>query len=383
MISLSMNSRGKSLSNQQISKITLLESPKSISDKEFIHCLAKWSKYTKLDTTINMKGLDEKFKHVYDVPTLVGIEVEVEGVKSGIPLPDFWRGKEDGSLRGASAEFFSIPLTPRQAFYATSLLYSAMKKLSNRGPDFSWRTSIQDHLNLLDLKEENLKVLLILSIIMERFMFEFVGGKRNQSVFCVPLTESLSINHLAAYIQGRMTLPVLVAEWQKYSSVNLKRLFPLDGVPGIGTIEFRHLGGTKNLPLVLGWHSLLLQLFRASTKVSLDQLYEIVIGGLPSSKAYADFVASVFSPEIVSQFKEEDLPILMSSPISKTKELFIKTPKSEGVKLRSSLAAYATYVHKKSKKKTSEMKKKTLGPHPEDFDGFAVYTTIATTTTTH
>ena len=115
-----------------ISKITGIEIPIPLSDENFTKTIKKYSKYSQIFQKKDLATL-EKYKEVFEVPTFVGIEVEVEGLSPKIPLPSFWNGKEDNSLR-KGAEFYSAPLTPRQAFFATSFLYSTLGKLTNKKP---------------------------------------------------------------------------------------------------------------------------------------------------------------------------------------------------------------------------------------------------------
>ena len=344
------------MKNQLLEHFAESNSPKTLSEKEFYNAVKKFYSYTHIKSS-NFEKIDSLYSDVFSVPTLLGIEIEVEKVGPNIALPFFWKGKSEGSLRGLSAEFYSVPLTPQQAMYATALLYPAMKKLSPSGKvDFSWRTSIHHHLNILGITEDNLKQLILLTIIFEKILFAFAGYKRSQSVFCVPIIESSAIELLKKYFQGEYSLRTLVKErWQKYSAINLNRLYDYtgEGLPtkGLGTIEFRHLGGTNNLQTVLQWQTMLLKLFDKALKISPEELKKIIFEN-HTSQQYRDLVYSIFPKNIIDKLKIEDFSDLLVESCSKVKEIL--TPISLTgtiVKSRSSLASYAFFLHKKQKKK--------------------------------
>jgi hypothetical protein len=214
-------------------------------------------------------------------------------------------------------------------------------------PSFSWRTSVHDHLNVIDLKETELKSLMVLSSLFEPSLFHYVGQERAQSVFCVPLTESISHYFLWQYLHGKRSLKMLAQEdWYKYSSVNMARLVDR-GVhePGIGTIEFRHMGGTGNINTVLRWHSIILQLFRAAIAIPYPTVRDHVLG-ISTATHYRDLLHHIFKDDVASYLEIDDFKGLYSGPIAKVKELFVLPKKQEPVRAKSALAAYANHMYK-------------------------------------
>jgi hypothetical protein len=332
-------------------------SPKALADKDFDKLLVNYLTYTGIKLSPGFVGsVEKKYKHLFDIPTFLGIEVEVEGINHKAVVPKFWDGKLDGSLRGPQeerTEFCTIPLTPRQAMVASAVLWNIMKDLGT--PSFSWRTSVHDHLNVIDLKESELKSLMVLSSLFEPSLFHYVGKERAQSVFCVPLTESVSHYQLWQYLNGKRGLKALAAEdWYKYSSVNMARLIDRPHEPGIGTIEFRHMGGTGNINTVLRWHSILLQLFKASIAIPYSTVREYVLE-ISTSKHYRDLLYHIFDDDAAQHLEMDNFPNLYSGPIAKVKELFVPPKKQEPVKPKSALAAYASHIYKQQEKKRKKV----------------------------
>jgi hypothetical protein len=327
-------------------------SPKAYTEEDFDEHLKGFIAYT----GIKVKSLDslKNYKHLFDVPTLVGIEIEVENIGKILPLfSPYWVVKNDLSLRNNGKEFMSIPVSPRQAFHSLALLWEVLYKLAK--PDFSWRTSIHFHLNVLELGNDEVRKMMLLSLLFEDLLFEFVGRNREQSIFCVPLHQSTQMSLLRSFISKKKSLMDIAGEkWNKYSAVNLSR------IPDLGTVEFRHLGGTDDLDKVLTWLSFLLQIYQASVGLSMDSIRTKVLE-LNTSSKYWEFVTQVFTPDIVMKMKIKDWESLFKHTISKAKDFFVDPIKFPEIKDDSTLAKYAIAAGKKyeeSQKGLEEMKLK-------------------------
>lgn len=328
--------------NTTISKLTKVRSPTPISEGDFKLQMEKYSSYAKMEFPKDFSWIEKNFLGVLDAPTLVGIEIEVEGggLKPTTSVPKFWHGKLDGSLRHG-VEFFSSPLTPFQAFKATSIFYTVLKRNASKKIEFSWRTSIHDHLNALDLSVDGLKKLLLLSFLFEKVLFRFTGGERDQCVFCTPVTESLMRSLFSAFILDEISFRDLVCGWPKYSAVNLRRMLNLDGFNALGTIEFRHLGGTKNLPVVLMWHNILLSLYKAAVSLSSEELIHKIVD-LDSNEKCWSLTKLIFPSEPFKYFHSE-IPGLIFKALPQVKGLFMPDilKAIEPIKSNSSILSYA------------------------------------------
>jgi hypothetical protein len=298
---------------------------------------------------INVKDSDvapvKKYSSVFDVPTLVGIEIEVEGIKNSLVLPAFWIQEGDGSLRNSGKEFKTHPLMPEEAFKALAMLWTVIGKTA-ASADFSWRTSIHIHLNALSLETDEFKRLVLLNLLFEDLFFQLVGIEREQSPFCVPLTRSVLMQSLSQFFKQKSGVKQLYSVWAsggqqyKYSATNFARL------GDIGTVEFRNLGGTKNLPLVCAWLTVILQLYRAAVELSTNELLTKIIN-LNSTKQYDAFVKEIFGVEIAKMLPSENYEEAMFSTVTKIKELFAEAPSFSGAEKGSAMREYGQLLSKK------------------------------------
>lgn len=235
---------------------------------------------------------------VIDPTAFLGIEVEVEGVKVSKELLNLvtpiWGVTPDGSLRNNGVEFVSVPIRAKYAHKSLELLRVALAKHSKY--EFSERTSIHIHMNVRRLTLEQLFVLLITYLVVEKSLFQFVercGVNRENNIFCVPITESKyhlnldktfkdwEVKAFEAFIEN------LMQGWKKYTALNL---LPLSDK---GTIEFRHMGGTIDVDLLMTWINLILSLKKFSYTTSLESLLDR-INTLNSSSLYGAFLSDVF-----------------------------------------------------------------------------------------
>lgn len=221
---------------------------------------------------------------IKDNDTLIGIEVEVENIKERPILLYYWKETEDGSLRNYGVEYTSIPLTGNQIPYALS--YLKIKLEENNVPSFSQRTSIHIHLNVRNYSWERIKSLLTLYAIFEKHFFNLAGSKREENIFCVPLYKCMQltvINNLEAYVK----------EWSKYSAINLGTIIGTEACKCFGTIEFRHLYGTLDIPIILFWINSIIKLHIASDIYNFNTLKETILT-LNTTSEYIQLYKNIF-----------------------------------------------------------------------------------------
>lgn len=220
---------------------------------------------------------------------LVGIEVEVENITGPVPMEAYWQSKPDNSLRNNGVEFVSIPLAVAQIQPALHHLYQQMAR--NNKPDFSNRTSIHVHLNVRDMTQDQIYTLFLLYCIFEKHFYKFVGTKRLNSIFCVPIYRS-NLDQKAV-----RTIYHLEASWQKYCGLNLLPLVSNGLNPGgYGTIEFRHLYGTDNYTTVMHWINNILALRKAAMSIPKDEVIAL-IKEMNTTSGYRSLYAQVFPEE--------------------------------------------------------------------------------------
>lgn len=197
---------------------------------------------------------------------LVGIEIEVENIRTPAVLSPHWTAKDDGSLRNHGMEYVSVPLQVKQIQPALSALYASLK-LQNQ-PDFSNRTSTHIHLNCRDLTQDQVWVMVMLYAIFEKHFYGFAGAKRLNSIFCVPLYRCNILNNINDVVYA------FSPNWHKYSGLNILPLIDNNSVRGYGTIEFRHLYGTADQTLILEWIDQILCLRKACLEIKKEDLIE-------------------------------------------------------------------------------------------------------------
>jgi len=203
-----------------------------------------------------------------DQETIIGIEVEVENINH---VPNaleggLWHHVADNSLRLAGREFVSVPMYGKTAEIALEQLYKYLNKIN---AVCSPRTSVHVHVNTQDLNLGELYKFIMLYIVYERVLYDFVGNNRDKNNFCIPLYSYPHTWGIFKEIQnGKFNFS---KNWLKYTGFNLKPL-----MDGRGTIEFRHFSGSKDLKLVATWINLILSLKKAAQSFSVDELVGLI-----------------------------------------------------------------------------------------------------------
>jgi len=205
--------------------------------------------------------------------TFVGIEVELEGIKTKeiTTIPSSFKMEPDGSLKLKGMEFISVPI---RFIYLESELVRLFGVIKN--PTISSRCSIHIHMNARDFSEEELYRFMILYLIFERSLFRFSGG-RNENIFCHPVYSYLG--KLKDEINKLQTVGNIVyLHWNKYIALNICPLWGGDcgASKKIGTIEFRHMSGTTDIERIIHWINLIVSLKISAKKFKLPEIKELV-----------------------------------------------------------------------------------------------------------
>lgn len=190
--------------------------------------------------------------------TSVGMEVEVEGLHGVIGNLKHWQLSRDGSLQNG-VEFISHPVWGTAI---TGALEELGEYFKENPPYISFRTSIHVHVNCLDMEADALVRLMLLYLMYEPALFRLhQKWNRYYNIFCVPAHESLGIQKSYAEMISMLENQGHIADGyglSKYSALNINPLRQL------GTIEFRHMGGTDNVNEISAWVNVLLQLKAAA-----------------------------------------------------------------------------------------------------------------------
>lgn len=218
-----------------------------------------------------------------------GIEVELEGVTNPSGVFGF-QLKEDNSLRNHGTEYVTLGgLRGPCLSLAVSTLFSSLPASTH----FSPRTSIHVHVNVRDLTFDQLFNVAMLYYVFEAAFFHYVGRNRDRSVFCVPWGSSFGYSN---FIQSIQSNRIVKNTFFKYHALNI---VPVTN-PRQGTIEFRHMYGTRDLTKIFDWINIIHRLIVMAKEIEKPKLIDIVLA-LNTNSEYGVFRERVFGPELAEK----------------------------------------------------------------------------------
>jgi hypothetical protein len=246
---------------------------------------------------------------VVDKNTYLGIEVEVENVQTYRRASPYWTVKEDGSLRNHGREFVTPPI---RAWRVEHALYKLFNNELNSDIDFSERTSIHVHMNIRTLTIKQLEALVLTYIVFEKVLFNYVGEDRYNNIFCVPIVET----DIGYSFRDLISQSNPNTAWQKYTALNLLPIMQL------GTIEFRHLGGTSDIETLMTWINMLLSLKKFALQKDPEYIWNR-IQTLNTTSEYRIFGEEVFG-NLIQDLWNLDYNENMSECITYIKQFCLK-----------------------------------------------------------
>ncbi len=174
-----------------------------------------------------------------------GVEWEVEAVNDCSDVQDVII-EEDPSLRNNGREFKSYANTYEGTIKVFDHLFSKLKL--GKEP-FSERTSTHVHVNVASLSPNQARQLILTYALLEPVFFAYVGKARQDNIYCVPLNYTYLPSNYHRDVMG------LHGKWHKYTAFNILPMSTL------GTVEFRHLYGTKDKAVFTLWLTTLKELY--------------------------------------------------------------------------------------------------------------------------
>lgn len=237
-----------------------------------------------------------------DPDLLYGIELEIEGLEAepenrvqrcvaGVQY------HEDGSLRNNGGEFVTSPMN-----FATleDVLTGFFHKNKFTEENYSERCSVHVHANCQDLTINQIRLVIAVYQVLEKVLFNFIKNDRENNIFCVPLSESIIGTRIMTSPEELMQLAH--RKWRKYTALNLLPLFTQ------GTLEFRHMAGTKDYGYILQWCDIIGSIFKYARNNQFDTIIKD-IQRLNTSSAYGTFMQGVFPGHLydilaVGKFRE-------------------------------------------------------------------------------
>lgn len=191
--------------------------------------------------------------------TLIGVEVEAENVK--LPKGQTWDGVQywhphaDDSLRNDGCEFaFVSPLFGADAVTAIKGLCKLAKE---KGFKTSARTGLHVHVDVRDLSLEQFRAMCVLYAMVEKMIYRWVGGNREENIFCLPWYHSegdLDALGNAFKTNTESDVHHIFNGMLRYSGLNLQ------AVAKFGSAEFRHMPTTFDYERIRTWINIILSL---------------------------------------------------------------------------------------------------------------------------
>ena len=228
----------------------------------------------------------------------VGVEIEVEYPPKTTDLVSkgLWQAKRENSLRTVKGrppiELITLPLFGEDLLNAFAHLDEAF---SEGEAQFSHRTSVHVHIDVVDMDKEDLIKLLLLYTSLERILFHHCGADRADNLYCLPYYKA---DHFKTLLYGVFDALVdddmryaqnAIYNWPKYSALNLRRIADL------GTIEFRQHHGTGDSQKIITWIKMLLCIKRYAIEGvrDINDFPEMVSGF-----AADDYLVEIFGDEL-------------------------------------------------------------------------------------
>lgn len=218
----------------------------------------------------------------------IGVEIEVEGISKrwpgfhtqGTDMSLFWEAVEDNSLRNGAELRFRSSLFGEDLIRALDAVSDTLQECPYTT---SVRTSTHVHydVSLFKTTEDLLKFLAI-SGMFEKVLFQYLGGEREESIYCLPYSRSRGdFDALSTLAKN----PGDYLELGRYQAINLQSIFKH------GTVEFRHAGALTNKEDLLDWINIIGCLVRYASEVDFDL---DSLSAVCSAKSPEQFLREVF-----------------------------------------------------------------------------------------
>lgn len=231
---------------------------------------------------------------------IVGLELEIEDIRFAINYNnEAWRLDRDGSLRPAdySYEFISLPMKMSGALAELKDIFEKNKFTIQK--NYSDRTSVHVHTNVLDFTQEQVATLALVYTVMEHPLFEFInkfdakddyGYSRDTNIYCIPWTQCRMNGEFVGMLFS--SPKHAVRTWQKYTALNL---LPISTQ---GTVEWRHMHGTNNMEKLSKWLNIIGAIMKFSKETDFKEVEKTILT-LNDTSAYHQFFDAVLQGTLV------------------------------------------------------------------------------------
>lgn len=181
----------------------------------------------------------------------IGLEIECEGKGFKELKTAVWTSHDDGSLRGVypdtRVEYVINGPVPLETLPSA---LAELKELTNGCvPNFSFRTSVHAHVNVLNINENQLLNYIYTYLLLEEPLINFCGNSRKGNRFCLRLQDAdYMLTYMKQLFQRRVYKVVdFEGEDMRYAAINLA------AVAKYGSIEFRGMKGTFDFEIIKTW----------------------------------------------------------------------------------------------------------------------------------
>jgi|694.fasta_scaffold01034_30 hypothetical protein len=244
-----------------------------------------------------------------------GIEIETEGTNLLKAISGKWTDKADGSLRGESREYIlRKPLALEDAKKALVDLNTALS--ANKAVlDFSFRTSVHVHVNVLEFTKHQIHTFLYLSYLLENALTRFGGDSRSGNRFCLRCCDAEYQLEAAYDFLLKRGFNGIREDSYKYCAINLCPMMTQ------GSIEFRAMRGTLDIAVLFPWLDVLQNIRNISQKYSIHVIKQMALTSplLLATEVFGPHLP-LFSYTEMEQEMRAAYSMLISMPYLEVKE---------------------------------------------------------------
>jgi len=247
-----------------------------------------------------MSKVHEHLGKANPVKGLFGIEVEVEGQDLPYNAHGNWKvDGNEGSLRDGGLEYiFKRPLSYAGSIKQLHLLKKYFKDNRSK-PVFSQRTSVHVHVNVSDLYFNHMCNFIFLALLFEGNLSHFCGESRKGNPFCITGKFAEGVYEgVSKIFESKKLLQRGDEQIYRYGFINLA------SITKYGSVEFRGMYGTLDIPVLDEWISMLKKLRELATTFAtpLD-----IISAIKKNGGVLSFARKVLTPSFRYNMERVDL----------------------------------------------------------------------------
>ncbi len=231
----------------------------------------------------------------------VGIEIECEGARLVGEIPgNVWKAENDGSLRGAfpdtACEYvLEKPIPIAEVPGALQLLDKTLKE-NKAKLDFSFRTSVHVHINVLGLTEKQLDNLILTYLLLEEPLMNYCGKERKCNRFCLRVQDAEGVVEVLSEL-CRIGVYDFCNGYLREDNVRYSA-FNVASIKKYGSVEFRGMRGTMDKGVLLNWINALHAIREFAKKMP----SAVEIGKLYEDTTYEEFLKEILGEFLYKNF---------------------------------------------------------------------------------